>query len=158
MLLCAVLISAVHACVLSRFSYVQLFATLWTIAHQAPTSMGFCRQEYWSGRHALLQGIFPIRGSNLHLFYLLHWQAGSLPLALPGKPFLLYSEVNMCIYIYIYPLPLTPLSHPLSHSSRSSQSTQLSSLCYIAASHWLSLLHVVVYICQWSRNNSFLKI
>ena len=30
-------------------SCVQLFMTPWTIAHQAPLSMGFCRQEYWSG-------------------------------------------------------------------------------------------------------------
>jgi len=36
-------------CVLSRFSHIWLFATLWTIAHQAPLSMGFSRQEYWSG-------------------------------------------------------------------------------------------------------------
>ena len=35
--------------VLSRFSRVRLFATLWTVAHQAPLSMGFSRQEYWSG-------------------------------------------------------------------------------------------------------------
>ena len=28
-------------------SHVQLFATLWTVAHQAPLSMGFSRQEYW---------------------------------------------------------------------------------------------------------------
>ena len=34
---------------LTRFSHVQLFATLWTVAHQAPLSMGFSRQEYWSG-------------------------------------------------------------------------------------------------------------
>ena len=34
---------------LSRFSHVQLFATLWTVACQAPLSMGFSRQEYWSG-------------------------------------------------------------------------------------------------------------
>ena len=34
---------------LSCFSLVQLFATLWTIAHQAPLSTGFSRQEYWSG-------------------------------------------------------------------------------------------------------------
>ena len=34
---------------LSRFSRVQLFVTLWTIAHQAPLSVGFSRQEYWSG-------------------------------------------------------------------------------------------------------------
>ena len=30
-------------------SHVQLFATLWTVARQAPLLMGFCRQEYWSG-------------------------------------------------------------------------------------------------------------
>ena len=34
---------------LSHFSDVWLFATLWTLAHQAPLSMGFFRQEYWSG-------------------------------------------------------------------------------------------------------------
>ena len=39
----------VHACMLSHFSRVWLFATLWTIAHQPPLSMGFSRQEYWSG-------------------------------------------------------------------------------------------------------------
>ena len=31
------------------FSHVRLIATLWTVAHQAPQSMGFTRQEYWSG-------------------------------------------------------------------------------------------------------------
>ena len=35
----------------------------------------------------LLQGIFPTQGSNLRLLRLLHWQAGSLPLAPPGKPY-----------------------------------------------------------------------
>ena len=30
-------------------SRVQLFTTLWTVAHKAPPSMGFSRQEYWSG-------------------------------------------------------------------------------------------------------------
>ena len=35
--------------VLSRFSYVWLFATPWTVDHQAPPSMSFSRQEYWSG-------------------------------------------------------------------------------------------------------------
>ena len=36
-------------CVLSCFSYVPLFVTPWTVAHQAPVSMGFSRQEYWRG-------------------------------------------------------------------------------------------------------------
>ena len=39
---------AVKYCVLNHFSHVQLFATLWTVARQAPLSMGFSRQEYWS--------------------------------------------------------------------------------------------------------------
>ena len=38
------------------------------------------------GCHALLQGIFPTQESNPHLLCLLHWQAGSLPLAPRGKP------------------------------------------------------------------------
>ena len=39
----------VHVCVLSCFSSVQLFATPWAVAHQAPLCMGISRQEYWSG-------------------------------------------------------------------------------------------------------------
>ena len=38
------------------------------------------------GCRALLQGILPTQGSNPCLFYLLHWQAGSLTLEPPGKP------------------------------------------------------------------------
>ena len=44
-------------------------ATPWTVACQAPLSMGFSRQEYWSGLHSLLQGIFPTQGSNLGLLH-----------------------------------------------------------------------------------------
>ena len=36
-------------CMLSRFSHVQLSATLWSVACLAPLSMEFYRQEYWSG-------------------------------------------------------------------------------------------------------------
>ena len=40
--------ACLSACVLSRFSRVGLFASVWTRAHQAPLSMEFSRQEYWS--------------------------------------------------------------------------------------------------------------
>ena len=50
-------------------SHVRLFATLWTLAYQAPPSMGFSKQEYWSGLHFLLQEIFPTQGSNLRLLH-----------------------------------------------------------------------------------------
>ena len=43
-------------------------------------------KDTWVGFHALLQGIFLTQGSNPCLLRLLHWQAGFLPLAPPGKP------------------------------------------------------------------------
>ena len=39
----------VHTCMLSCFSRVRLSATPWTVARQAPLSLGCSRQEYWSG-------------------------------------------------------------------------------------------------------------
>ena len=65
-------------CVLSR---VWSFATLWTVVCQAPLSMGFSRQEYWSGLPFPTPRDLPILGSNPHLLQILNWQAGSLPLS-----------------------------------------------------------------------------
>ena len=62
-------LECVHACLLSHFSCVQLFATVWTIACQAPLSMGFSRQEYGG---ALFQGIFLTQGLNPHLVWFPH--------------------------------------------------------------------------------------
>ena len=68
-------------CMLNLFSRVGLFANICTLAHQAPLSMGLFRQEYWSGLHALLPGIFLTQGPDPYLLCLLHGQAGPLPLA-----------------------------------------------------------------------------
>ena len=51
--------NVVHGCVLSHFSYVQLFVTLWTVACQASLSMGSSRQECWSGLPSPPTGDFP---------------------------------------------------------------------------------------------------
>ena len=67
-------------------SPVWLFWILWTVAHQAPLSMGFSRQEYWVDCHFLLQGIFLTQGSNLHLLHLWHWLEDFLPLSHFGRP------------------------------------------------------------------------
>ena len=76
-----------HACVcvLSHFRRVQLFMTLWTVAHQVSLSVGFSRQEYWSELPYPPPGDLLTHGSNSRLLHLLHWQVGSLPLAPPGK-------------------------------------------------------------------------
>ena len=84
-----------HACVPSRFIHVRLFATVWTVACQVPLSMGFSSQKYWSGLSCPSPGDLPnpcIDSASL-TSCLLHWQAGSLPLAPPRKP----SPIHICI-------------------------------------------------------------
>ena len=71
------------ACHTMPASVVSNSVTPWTVAHQAPLSMGFSRQEHWGLCPALLQGIFPAQGPNPPLLRLLHWQVGSLPLMPP---------------------------------------------------------------------------
>ena len=50
-------------------SRVRLFATPWTVPYQAPPSMGFSRQEFWSGLPFPSSGIFPTQGSNPGLLH-----------------------------------------------------------------------------------------
>ena len=49
-------------CMLSHFSCVQLFETLSVVAYQAPLSMGFSRQEHWSGLPCSPPGDLPDTG------------------------------------------------------------------------------------------------
>ena len=53
---------------LSGFSHVQLFATPWAVAHHGPLSMGFSRQEYWSGLPLPSAGHKYIMNFTLYLF------------------------------------------------------------------------------------------
>ena len=68
------------------FSHVQLFAMLWTVACQAPLSMGFPRQEYWSGLPCPPLGDLPDPGIKPMSLVSPALAASSLPLAPPGKP------------------------------------------------------------------------
>ena len=74
-------------------SRVQLFVTPWTIAHQAPLSMGFSRQEYWSGFPFLSPGDLSDPGIEPGSCIL---QADSLPSEPPGKT---RSNYNVIKYI-----------------------------------------------------------
>ena len=62
-------------------SHVRLFATLWTVAHQAPLSMGFSRQGYWSGLPFPFPGDLPDPGIEPRAPAL---QADALPSEPPG--------------------------------------------------------------------------
>ena len=63
-------------CVLSHFNRVRLFAILWTIARQAPLSMGFSRQEHWSGLPCPPPGDLPDPGIEPVSPSLLHGRGG----------------------------------------------------------------------------------
>ena len=58
---------------------IRLFVTPWTVACQAPLTIGFPRQEYWSRLSFPIPGVLETQGSNVCLLHLLHWQADSLP-------------------------------------------------------------------------------
>ena len=62
---------------------IRLFATLWTVAYQAPPSMGFSRQEYWSGLPFPSPGDLPDPGIEPGSPTV---QADILPSEPPGKP------------------------------------------------------------------------
>ena len=93
------------------------FVTLWTVvACQAPLSMEFSRQEYWSGlpngnyvQQMLHQGLFPTQRSNPTLLGLLYRQADSLPLSYLGSPVkkdsldIGFEYLNILLRILLFP-------------------------------------------------------
>ena len=81
--LCLFYDTCAHVCVLS---HVQFFAVLWTVTGQTHLSMGFPRQEHWSGWPLLLLRIFSTQGFHLRLLYFLHWQVDPLPVSHLGSP------------------------------------------------------------------------
>ena len=103
-------------CVGVLLSHVRLFATPWTVACQAPLSMGFSRQEYWSVYPFPSPGALPDPGMDPRSPAL---QADSLPPALSGKP----SGLPYCPSIsrHLHCTSEPPASHPLHLLGVSSQ-------------------------------------
>ena len=69
---------------MKSLSHVRLFATPWTVAYQAPQSVEFSRQEYWSGLPFPSPGDLPNPGTEPEFPTL---QADALPSEPPGKGF-----------------------------------------------------------------------
>ena len=67
---------------MKSLSRVQLFVTPWTVAYQGPPSMGFSRQEYWSGLSFPSPEDLPDPGIEPRSPTL---QADALPSEPPGK-------------------------------------------------------------------------
>ena len=91
-----------QACVTS---HIQLSVILWTVAHQAPLSMGFSRQEYWSRLSCPPPGDLPDPGTEPASPVSLTLQVGSLPTELPGKPnFFMQQQMTeaLCHLVLLY--------------------------------------------------------
>ena len=78
---------------LKSVSRIQLFAAPWTVASQALLSIGFFRQDYWSGLPFPPPEDLPNPGSKLCVLRLLHWWECSLPLSHMGSP--MYVQINL---------------------------------------------------------------
>ena len=81
------------------FSHVHIFMTPWTVAHQAPLSVEFSRQE----------GVFLAQGLNLRLLRLFHWQADSSPLCHRGSTSGFNTYLQMYCHSPFKPWSLIPL-------------------------------------------------
>ena len=91
----------VHVCVLSRFSPVRLFATSGTVTCQAPLSIGFSRQKYWSGLPCPPPGNLPNPGIEPVSRTSPAFQADSLPLSHWGSPSCPQKLGKLCYYMTI---------------------------------------------------------
>ena len=94
-------LTCIRVCMLSRFSHVRLFETPWTIAHQAPMSTGFSRQEYWSGLPSPPAGDLPHLGIEPTSLASPALKADSLPLSHQGSPLTYICTLTMYIYIFV---------------------------------------------------------
>ena len=129
------------------FSCVWLFETPWTVAHQAPLSMGFSRQEYWSGlpfpsmRIFLTQGLNPGLPHCRQMLYHLSYQ-GSL----------------LTVLIFHFSLPVQHQWIPILFSSSLIHSSELFYLFVDAFWYIFHLSYCVLHLLFFVFSNSLLKI
>ena len=96
-----------YTCILSHFSHVQLLATLWTIALQAPLLMGFSRQEYWNGLPCPPSRDLPDPGIEPMSLMSPAWAGGFFTTEPPGRPcihshfnrYVLFTYSNLNLYV-----------------------------------------------------------
>ena len=128
------------------FSHVWLFATLWSVAHQAPPSMGFYRQEYWTGLPFPSPGDLPNPGIEPRSPAL---QGDALTSELPGKKFFVLSISLKNTR------PLSPQEPQTPFSSLGTMNF-LSTCLGIDSVSKAMVFSVVMYRCEsWTKNWCF---
>ena len=128
------LVTHPHACMLSRFSHVQLFVSLWTGALEAPLSMGFSRQKFWSGLLCLSPEDLPNPGIKPASPAL---QADCLPAEPPGNP-----PTHTLIHIYFFKF--------FSNMEKLHIIEQSSLCCTVVGSCWLSIFFYFFWLSMFN--------
>ena len=135
-------------------SRVRLSATPWTVAHQAPPSMGFSRQEYWSGlpfSSPELQGSSNVWGTVLPYCAAYEFIHGGTRILKHRAMWILWTAVNTCmtqfltvlgIYI-LYPIPKDQLFFHIFKNNKLLIWTKL--FCYMYM-YWYFLLYTSNFI------------
>ena len=81
-------------------SHVWLFAAPWTVALQSLLSVGFSRQEYWSGLPFSIPGDLPDPGIKPASLCLLNWQADCFTTAPPEKPLCVFAHILLVLFLW----------------------------------------------------------
>ena len=141
-------------------SHVWLFGTTWTVAHQASLSMGFSKQGYWSGLLCLPPGDHPNPRITPSSLSLLHWQEDSLPLSVPGKPYLTYQfssvQSSLTPGVYSNSCPSSRWCHPAMSSSLSSPTPALNLSQHQGLFQWVNSSNEVAKVLEFQlQHQSF---
>ena len=88
-----------HVCVCGHSSCIRLFATSWTVAHQAPLSLGFSRKEYWSGLPRPPPEDFLKLRDRTHISCIV---GGFFTAESPGEPSRTLNTLFIIVAIYVY--------------------------------------------------------
>ena len=129
---------------LSCFSRVQLFVRLWTVARQAPLSMGFSRQEYWSGLPCPIPGDLPEAGTeptslSLHsigrpaFYHQCHLGSLKLPTIYIKKIIIISKSANSDFFFFSRDNTLSNYVH-----YKQSQRNRILSKWYLEAMVWVT--------------------
>ena len=117
--------TSVHECILSLFSLVLLFVTLWTVAHRLFCSWDSPDKNTGVDCHALLQGIFPTQEFNLHLLQLLHcrqilyhWATGETLLEANRNQI---TSLTFCLESSLVKYPILPLARFIFYNALENQ-------------------------------------
>ena len=124
---------------------------------------GFSRQEYWKGCHFFLKRIFWTQERSPLLLCLLHWQAGSLPLAPPGKPHAPHvSGAKSCFLFHLEEwqmpaswIPPAPQQSPWGWQHLLDHNLGSPHLHLEARNHWKWFLKVAVIILIYWYGRSY---